>query len=265
MDVHTILTIGEYAFRRVATGWFIRLLAIVAALILYILFFLEGPVPNATLIGAQVWNAEVIRLATFALVIVMGATELPRDIETRTILILLSKPISREDVLLGKYVGLVLVAFFTVFLLGAVAQAGGTVQAWRTGASVVWQANLLQKCIFIFLQAVVLGAVVVLLSTWLGEIPIILFSSVTLVAGSFIVYIHALVQIQHLPWETRTALRGLYFLAPNFSFFRHPPKLEEIGTVRWQHPAAVALYSLIYAAILLVLAMRSFRKREVAG
>lgn len=266
MDPHVIFTIGEYSFRRVATGWFIRLLGIGCAVILYIIFFMGGPKAQEALVGSQSWNATIIHTTALLLVVIMGATEIPRDIETRTILVILSKPLTKNDIVLGKYVGLVYVAFFSVFVLGSVALLGGVVKAMLNGVAIQGQINFIQKCLFSTCQAAVVAAVVIFLSTRLSEIPIIFFSAFYIAIGSFIGYLQAILMIETIPLAAWVALKAIYFFAPNFLFFQIlPPEKANVTTVGWDHMGIVALYACVWAAIFLVLALRSFDKREVAG
>ena len=79
-------------------------------------------------------SLKVMSVATMLTVIVLGARQLPREFERRTIYPLLAKPISRLEFMLGKYLGVVsagvfcLGLFMTLFLLGRILQ-GGSVPA----------------------------------------------------------------------------------------------------------------------------------------
>ena len=70
-------------------------------------------------------SLKVMSAATALTVIVLGARQLPREFERRTIYTLLAKPVARWEFLLGKYLGVVcagifcLALFMGVFLAGA--------------------------------------------------------------------------------------------------------------------------------------------------
>lgn len=70
-------------------------------------------------------SLKVMSAATALTVIVLGARQLPREFERRTIYTLLAKPVTRWEFLLGKYLGVVgagvfcLALFMVVFLIGA--------------------------------------------------------------------------------------------------------------------------------------------------
>jgi ABC-type transport system involved in multi-copper enzyme maturation permease subunit len=68
---------------------------------------------------------KVMSIATVLTVIVLGARQLPREFENRTIYTMMAKPIRRWEFMFGKYLGVVaagvfcLVLFMTVFLAGS--------------------------------------------------------------------------------------------------------------------------------------------------
>ncbi len=267
MDLHVILTLGEYSFKRIVTGWFIRLLGVGAVLVL-VLLFMGGPTPQEDLLNHKTTALDLIGLTAIMLVMVMGATEIPRDVETQTILLLLSKPISKDDVVLGKYLGLVYVAGFTILVLSAVLLAGCLVLGWFEPAiteGYTPDANLLQKIVFRVFHAIVVGAAVTLLSTRLSEIPIIAFSTFYTLLGFFIFYLRAIIGLHFVPTTARIPMYLIYYAVPNLKYLQIPPEVTNQGTVSWAHFFLALLYALLYSAILLVLAVRSFRRREVAG
>lgn len=63
---------------------------------------------------------KVMSVATSLTVIVLGARQLPREFERRTIYTLLAKPIARWEFLLGKYLGVVAAGLFCLGLFMAV-------------------------------------------------------------------------------------------------------------------------------------------------
>ncbi len=334
MDFHVILTIGEYAFKRIMTGWFIKLLGGAAVFIL-ILIFMGGPEPQKDFLDHKAFALDIIGVVGMIMVTVMGATEIPRDVDTQTILILLSKPVSKDDVVVGKFVGLVYVAVFTILSLSLVCMLGCLVQGYMVQADMAATAefegggkpesdkpgaitkktqgkkgrnntkqskgksgdnnglkspaeedenaalafdpdrflalggipdvNFIQKVLFRVFQCIVVAAAVILLSTKLGEIPIIGFITMYTSVGFFIFYLRAIIEIRLVPGAAQIPLYLLYYAFPNLKYLQVPPETTNLGTVSWSHFVLAAIYSLCYAAVLLLFSMKSFRGREVAG
>ena len=63
----------------------------------------------------------VILLMTLIVAVFGGATDIPKDIDSRMIMLILAKPVKRVEYLLGKYLGIVAIClvFFTVASIAA--------------------------------------------------------------------------------------------------------------------------------------------------
>jgi len=268
MDLHVIGTIGEYAFRRVMGGWFIRLL-VGAAILMLVTVFWGGPNAQEALLKYRAIAMELATLAGMLLIAVMGATELPRDIDTQVILILLSKPLSKADVVAGKFLGLAYVGFFTILTLTLVIAGGCFAQGMMSegeitqGISPDW--NLFQKACFGFCQCLLLASAVVFFSTRLNEIPILFCAAIYTAFGYFIMYLPILVGASPMPAAASFALQGAYYFVPNLWYLQIPPDISELGHVGLAHFGLALVYSLVYTAILLLLAIRSFESRQLVG
>ena len=87
--------------------------------------------------------------------------------------------------------------------------------------------------------------------------------------GFFIANIKAILLVadESLPMVARLLIRFVYLLVPNLHYFQIAGDLEPKGTavVGWDHFLLSPVYCAIYILIFLLLAIRSFRGREVAG
>jgi ABC-type transport system involved in multi-copper enzyme maturation permease subunit len=73
-----------------------------------------------------------IRVFGVAIAIFVGIGLVHREVDRRTIFTILSKPISRSEFLLGKYVGLLLTLWLQIAVMGL----GFVVVSWLAGASI---------------------------------------------------------------------------------------------------------------------------------
>jgi hypothetical protein len=156
------------------------------------------------------WCMGVMKL--FALVFAIAATALllPKDVEDRTLYTILAKPVPRLDYLVGKLLGVLLLIFVSLFLMNLMmtlvlgyrtsilldqqvemamardwsAQAIESMKADIRAQGVTWS---VQGGVFaIFLQASIIGAVSLLLSTFsTSTLFTIIVSFMTYLAGSF--------------------------------------------------------------------------------
>lgn len=89
-------------------------------------------------------SLKVMSVATALTVIVLGARQLPREFENRTIYTLIAKPIARWQFLLGKYLGVVAAGGFCLALFMAVFLIGSAVSGNLPAPAVFLQYVLLQ-------------------------------------------------------------------------------------------------------------------------
>lgn len=109
--------------------------------VLYILLFFALVLIGASFLLATLSYVErerilqdvalaAIRMFGAAIAIFLGVSLVHREVDRRTIFTILSKPVSRADFLVGKYLGLVA----TLWLQVAIMSAGFVAVSWSTGA-----------------------------------------------------------------------------------------------------------------------------------
>ena len=151
-----------------------------------------------------------ISLFSVVVAVFLGSSLLYKEIERKTLYVILPKPIHRHEFLLGKYFGITLTAFVFIAIMGSVQlcvatlQAGGNV-VWlagallglpallgvamykasdRTAVLVPWSAFSLVVCAFIAADAkIVLGPILAAMLLTLGEV--LMLSAVALVFSAF--------------------------------------------------------------------------------
>ncbi len=194
------------------------------------------------------------------------------EIENRTVLTLLAKPVGRADFVLGKFFGVAVVAAIFCALLTALL------------AAVLWsrEASLMRELPDAFAGGRVLhyGAIAAAgLVQWsklavLAAFTLLIASFAqsqlyTVIAGFLVLVI---CHLQYLAQETYArsgsalaqlvgGLIGLLF--PNFQLFNLADEVGAGGALAWGRVAQVELYALGYVAAACALAIYSFRKREI--
>jgi ABC-type transport system involved in multi-copper enzyme maturation permease subunit len=194
------------------------------------------------------------------------------EIENRTVLTLLAKPVGRADFILGKFFGVVVVVGIFCALITALL------------AAVLWsrETALMQELPEAFARGRVLhfGAIVAAgLVQWsklavLAAFTLLIASFAqsqlyTVIAGFFILVI---CHLQYLAQETYArsasvvaqAVGGVIgLLFPNFQLFNLTDDIGAGGVLAWSRVARVELYALGYIVAACALAVYSFRKREI--
>jgi ABC-type transport system involved in multi-copper enzyme maturation permease subunit len=203
----------------------------------------------------------LLLLLVSALVIAVTTTarQIPSEREQRTIFPLLAKPVSRAQVVLGKFAGCWLACGIAllVFYLFFIVVSGSREHYWP-----LWQ---FAKAIW--MQWMMLGIVVALVL--LGSVVFAAPSSTATIA--FVVVVGILLLGKYLnglgsqqPEPLRTIVSALYFLVPHLEWYdlrrllvndRALPGLLVIGQA--------TLYAALYAATLLVATCLVFRRKNL--
>ncbi len=195
----------------------------------------------------------------FSLVIGLGlsARLFPPEFESRTIYPLLSKPVGRGALLVGKYAGalsasvLALVFFYVAYALLTGVRQG------------VWFPPAL-------LQAFVLHVGFLSVVTALGLLGSLLLTPSANLTLSGLLVVGMLFFGQRLPELTaaqplpgKIVLTVLQWVGPHVEFFDLRQRVvHEWGPVGWDVCAAVLAYACIYAAVCLALAAAVFRRKR---
>jgi hypothetical protein len=224
------------------------------------------------------WGAMVIFNVAIA---ILGASHLLwSDIENRSLLTILAKPVARWQVIVGKFLGLALMlALTTVFMtIGSLAlsewkKSELILQEQRLAGNIpspeleaikkqnipilFWQAALLVWC-----KALMMAAVTFLLTT-IASSP--MFS---VLCGTLIYIIGHLQGVAREAWESGGGWQGVVlmpfvFLVPDFKAFA---ALEEVGiqsAMPWGYVGSVLGYAGLYSAGALAVGMVIFNRRPL--
>lgn len=194
------------------------------------------------------------------------------EIENRTVLTLLAKPVGRADFVLGKFLGVAIVTgVFCALLTGLLAvvlwsresalmrdapevfAAGRVLHYGAIGA-----AGLVQ-----WSKLAVLGAFTLLVASFAQS------QLYTVIAGFFVLVI---CHLQYLAQQTyahagsalgAAVASALSALFPNFQLFNLADDVGAGGMLAWGRVARVELYAAGYVVAACALAIYSFRKREI--
>jgi ABC-type transport system involved in multi-copper enzyme maturation permease subunit len=235
---------------------------ILYTLLIFALFMIGSSALLASLSTGQ--DAKIIQdlglscISIFGTLIAvfLGIGLVYKEIEKRTLYVLISKPIHRAQFILGKYLGLALVLLTNVAIMGT-----GLLLLSRIYLG-EWPWRLLVALAFTLLELLVITGLAILFSS---------FTTPTLSA----IFTLSLFLIGHLSPDlrlfagrfSRPAARLLielfYYLLPNFRHFHFESLIINgflpDGIVLFQS----ACYGLLYGAALLLLAMLAFARRDL--
>jgi ABC-type transport system involved in multi-copper enzyme maturation permease subunit len=202
----------------------------------------------------------LIWVSALLVTIAMAARQIPSERENRTIFPLLAKPVTRGQVILGKFFGCWLasgIALIVFYLFFAVI-TGTREQSWPV-------LNYIQA---LLLQWIMLGIVTAI--TLLGSIFLAAPSSTVtivfiVVGGILFLGRHLNVVAIHNDQPLRDIIYTIYFLIPHLELFDVRERLvNDWDLVNWLDCLLAILYGMVYIGLFLLLAWLGFRRKNLS-
>ncbi|MFA6582983.1 MAG: ABC transporter permease subunit [Elusimicrobiaceae bacterium] len=252
-----LIALKNIAFQVFREQWknrFFQLIIIFGGLIIY----------AALLLGAMAVEQEERVLTDFGLglidfvglaAVVFGcATAILRDIETKTIYLILSRPVPRWSYLCGKYAGIMLTVAAAIAAMGAVHCSLLLLKGFRPGG--VYFACLGAA----WLKTCLMGGLTVLVSL----ISTSLLSSVV-ISVVFWTLGHFLAEVRfiadHMGGVAGLLLKPFLYLVPNMAVFDMKDALSAVPPVH-AGAGAVLGYCALYVSVCMAYSIWLFRKKE---
>jgi ABC-type transport system involved in multi-copper enzyme maturation permease subunit len=216
-------------------------------------------------------NLAALSFAGLLLVFFIGINLMAKDIDKKTIHLVLSKPFSRAEYIWGKYVGLLMVMLFAqaVLLLFSCATIGGVhVMYPNYFAGFSWAVFFI-AVFFIYLQQALLCAIVVFFSSITSTSFItLIFSIASYIVGisleEVVFYLRTQAAAQDVIASAalQRTLEVIAWLVPNFAAFDFKLAAAHGLALEWSQLAVTCGYGVVYIIMLLLLASLIFKRRE---
>jgi len=240
---------------------------------------------------------DITMLAGVLFTVLAASLSISEEIEGRTAITVMSKPVSRRQFLVGKYVGILLAGLFMVALLGCLFNGVMWFEYWFDNqdiANPVWsdlvRANLSEKLgeaplsfsvgaliwfeyafiqlpglVFAVCQSMVLLAIAVALATRLPFIVTFVTCGVVFFLGHLT---HVLVQVSAQRY-TLVNFMAKFFdnVLPGLEYFDPGVLLRDVTPERsllWTYVGTVWLYATLYSIIALLFGLILFEDRDLA-
>lgn len=206
-----------------------------------------------------------ISLFGVVLSIFAGVNLVYKEIERKTLYALIPKPIARWYLVVGKYLGLVVTLGAQFLLLVAVLWLALAVQGGH------FDGPMIRATVLLFAQVVVVTAIAVFFSTFSTPYLSGLFTAGLTVIGRSTPELHALVSARFKDDPTSgTLLHRALALLPDLHLFYVSGAMVDGKTVSlhagdyvsWSYVATASGYGALYAAVVLLLAVAIFARRD---
>jgi Cu-processing system permease protein len=190
--------------------------------------------------------------------IFIGVGLVYKEIDKRTIYNLLSKPVHRQEFIVGKYLGLCM-----TLLVNSIVMLAGTELALlyvNRGLAPI-ELAVLPAAYLIYLELALLVAIAIMFSSFTTPMLAALFSFAAYVIGHLSRDLLEMAALSH-SMATRIMLTALYYVLPNLSNFGFINEAKHGRLLTINAAASATAYGVIYVSILLSAAVLIFKKRN---
>lgn len=198
---------------------------------------------------------SAITLFSVLVAVLVGGRLVYREVEKRTIYLLLARPVRRQEFILGKYLGLILVLLVSLALM----TVGFYLVLLITGVKP--EPRLLLAVVMTVFELVLLTAVAVVFSTFVTPIASAVFTFVVYFIGHSTHLLKQLAAMTPSPIVKFLALL-MYYLLPNLSNFNIRAEVVHGVPLNPEAFLLSAGYAFVYTFALLLISMAVFNRRD---
>lgn len=197
----------------------------------------------------------VLSIMLVLLSIYLSSGMLSREIERRTLFLIVSKPISRTTFILGRFAGnmltllVLLVMMGAVFLLGVALYGTAITGPQITAIGMLW------------FELLILSAVGFAVSAFSGQLVSGIASVGAYFAGHLSADIYELGEKAELA-SLKYLAKGIYYALPNLERLNYRPQATYVLSTPASELLQNAAYAVSYAAVMLVISVILFRRRD---
>ena len=256
MNLARILVVASNVFREVIRDRVLYLVAVFAIFMVAAIRLL--PEISATTENKIILDVGLAAMTLLGLVIAVfvGTGLVNKEIDKRTVLVLLSKPVSRLEFIVGKHLGLsavlaVLVALMTAIYMGLLSLSRIPYPA----------ESILVSSVFLFLLLSLMTAVAIAFGVFTSSLLATLLTFTVFFMGSFSANLVTLGAQSKNP-TIEAVTRNLYLVLPDLS--RLDLKNQAVYNLLPDTNTLLqsALYAVLYIIVLLIVATFIFSRRE---
>lgn len=201
----------------------------------------------------------LIWLSSLVIAITTAARQIPAERESRTIFPLLAKPVSRAELIVGKFLGcwlacgVCLLVFY--FFFGVITASREHTWPWAMYFQALWFHWI---CLGIIVAMSLLGSILFAAPSSNSTICFIVVLGILFAGG------HLNVVALGLRGARGAVVYALYYLIPHLEWYDlRELVVHDWGPIGWLPWLGATAYGLLYAALLLVAAWLAFRRRTL--
>ncbi len=259
-----LITFKEGIKNRVIFGIFIIALLLFAATTVLITLFMRDIVKVAVDL-----SLSTVSFSGLLTLLFIGVSLFGKDLDKRTIYMVISRPISRSEYLVGKFLGIAMLSLTVVVFLGLLSVVPVTMSKrfyYYPEARFDWVVYFI-AVFYIFVKLSVVSAVITLFASFTSNSFIALvLSLVAYIIGQSTEGVRMLIASRVEKLDVAPALTYMveiaYYLFPNFSAFDLKTQAAHGLPINPSYILWTLLYAIFYTAIVITIGTLAFRRRE---
>jgi ABC-type transport system involved in multi-copper enzyme maturation permease subunit len=198
---------------------------------------------------------NTITLFSVLIAILIGGRLVYKEIEKRTVFLILTRPISRWQFIIGKYFGLLLVLFQSVLIMT------GVFYLILLFLGIAANFYLLWAVVLTFFELAVITSIAIFFSTFSTPITSSVFTFALYCIGHLTRDLKTLAAIsKSAPAIVMTDV--LYYVLPNLSNFNIKAQVVHNALVDYKIILFTFLYAIVYSSFVLFISCLIFRKKD---
>ncbi len=256
MTLNKTLTIALYTFKEI---WKSKILLNVffvgmgLMVVTYVATEFTFGVPERVALD---FGLGMLSLSSLGISLFLGVGLLSREIESRTVYMVISRPVPRYAFILGKLIGLMGIQAVNVLILAIMTMSTTRLLGGEINALIFWTIG------FIFLESLMLLLVVVLLSLLANNILSVLFSIALLLLGHVIKDTQEIAFVKSSPFAVKI-LEAYHFMLPAFYKLNLKEFVLYKNELSLNYLAGNLAYGILYSAFLLLVIVFLFQRKNL--
>lgn len=256
MTLNNAFVIAKYTAKEILQSKVlvnILLLGIALALVTYVAYqFTYGEASRVALN----FGLSALSLSSVGIAFLMGATLLSKEIENRTVYMIISRPVSRSVFIIGKILGLTLVLLINITLLSVL-----TLLCYLVIGGELYPL-IFSTIAFIMLESIVVLLVICFFSLITTPTLTVLFTISLYISGHTIAEAKLTTFVENRAF-LKTIIELYQYLLPAFSKFNLKELVVYNKSVSWSYLLGTGAYGLCYSLFLLFLILIIFEKKNL--
>jgi ABC-type transport system involved in multi-copper enzyme maturation permease subunit len=198
----------------------------------------------------------MLSLSSLSISLFLGVSLLSKEIESRTVYMIISRPVPRFAFILGKLLGLMGIQLINILILGSLTLIVTFFLAGQLDTLAFWSLG------FTFLESILLLLLVVLVSLFANNILSVLLSIVVLLLGHFIQDTKETTLVKESP--ILEVILDLYeFILPAFYKLNLKDFVIYNKSLNFSYLMQSMTYGVLYSAFLLLMIVSIFNRKNL--